>query len=75
MHWEAILAFTQSILLFSVLAPETADTLLEGVFDAVGLVQVGIVGGGDVGVLAVIASDRCWVALVEHALAFLLLVL
>ena len=57
------------------LAPQTADTLLERVFEAVRLVQVSVVGGRDVGVLAVVAGDRCWVALVEHALTFLLLVL
>lgn len=66
---------TRLFLLFSVLAPQAADTLLETVLDAVGLVQVGIVGGRDVGVLTVVAGNRCWVALVEHALAFLLLVL
>lgn len=75
-YCEAILSsFVRLFLLFSVLAPQTADTLLERVFEAVRLVQICVVGRRDVGVLAVVARNRCRVALVEHALTFLLLVL
>jgi hypothetical protein len=58
-----------------VLAPKTANTLLDTVFEAVRLVQVCVVGCRDVGVLAVVAGNRCRVALIEHALTFLLFVL
>lgn len=67
-----------SRLLISVLAPQTANALLEAfsrVSEAVRLVQVGVVGGRDVGVLGVVACDGRWVAVVEHALAFLVLVI
>lgn len=67
-----------SILVISVLTPQTANALLEAfsrVSEAVRLVQVRVVGGRDVGVLGVVACDGCWVAVVEHALAFLVLVI
>ena len=63
--------------LVPVLAPQTANTLLKAVSsspNAVRLVQVGVICGCDICVLGIVASNRCWVAVVEHALAFLLLV-
>lgn len=69
--------FPKSSLLIPVLAPQTTNTLLEAVSsssDAVRFVQIGVVRGCDVCVLAVVAGDSCWITVVEHTLAFLLLV-
>ena len=54
--------------------PQTANTSLDAALDAMRLVQVGVVGCCNVGVLGIVARDRCRVALVEQALTLLLLV-
>jgi hypothetical protein len=71
---ETIPTCIHSILLVSVLVPQTANSSFDALLDAVRLVQVSVVGCRDVGVLGIITSNCCWVTLVERTLTLLLLV-